>query len=90
MDGSIARPRPLLALGLRLLTALALATMAMLVKLAGERGAHLIELIFWRQLLTAVLVGAGLAIAGRLSLLRTQRLRSHALRSALPRRSLPC
>ena len=36
MDGSIARPRPLLALGIRLLTALALATMAMLVKLAGR------------------------------------------------------
>lgn len=82
MDGSIARPRPLLALGLRLLTALALATMAMLVKLAGERSAHLIELIFWRQALTAVLLGAGLAAAGRLSLLKTQRLRMHGIRSA--------
>lgn len=82
MDGSIARPRPLLALGIRLLAALALATMAMLVKLAGERGAHLIELIFWRQLLAAVLIGTGLAIAGRLPLLKTTRLRSHGVRSA--------
>lgn len=82
MDGSIARPRPLLALGLRLLTALALATMAMLVKLAGEHGAHLIELIFWRQALTALLIGAGLALSGRLALLKTERLRSHGLRSA--------
>jgi len=82
MDGSIARPRPLLALGIRLLTALALATMAMLVKLAGERGAHLIELIFWRQALTAVLLGAGLAVTGRLALLKTTRLRSHGIRSA--------
>jgi drug/metabolite transporter (DMT)-like permease len=82
MDGSIARPRPLLALGVRLLAALALATMAMLVKLAGERGAHLIELIFWRQLLTTVLIGAGLAITGRLALLKTQRLPSHARRAA--------
>ncbi len=82
MDGSIARPRPLLALGLRLLTALALATMAMLVKLAGEHGAHLIELIFWRQALTAVLIGAGLALTGRLALLKTERLRSHSIRSA--------
>jgi drug/metabolite transporter (DMT)-like permease len=82
MDGSIARPRPLLALGVRLLAALALATMAMLVKLAGERGAHLIELIFWRQMLTAVLLGGGLAITGRLALLKTQRLPSHARRAA--------
>jgi drug/metabolite transporter (DMT)-like permease len=82
MDGSIARPRPLLALGIRLAAAFALATMAMLVKLAGERGAHLIELIFWRQLLTTVLLGAGLAATGRLALLKTQRLPSHARRAA--------
>lgn len=82
MDGSIARPRPLLALGVRLLTAAALATMAMLVKLAGERGAHLIELIFWRQLLATMLLGTGLALTGRLALLRTNRLGAHARRAA--------
>lgn len=82
MDGSIARPRPMLALGLRLLTALALTTMAMLVKLAGQRGVHLIELIFWRQALTALLLGIGLAAAGRLAILRTQRLKMHTVRSA--------
>jgi drug/metabolite transporter (DMT)-like permease len=82
MDGSIARPRPLLALGVRLLAAFALATMGMLVKLAGTRGAHLGELIFWRQLLTTVLLGAGLAITGRLALLRTQRIGAHARRAA--------
>jgi drug/metabolite transporter (DMT)-like permease len=82
MDGSIARPRPLLALGIRLLTAAALATMAMLVKLAGTRGAHLVELIFWRQLLTAMLLAAGLALTGRLAMLRTRRLGAHARRAA--------
>lgn len=82
MDGSIARPRPLLALGVRLLAAFALATMGMLVKLAGTRGAHLIELIFWRQLLTVVLLGAGLALTGKLALLRTKRLPAHARRAA--------
>lgn len=82
MDGSIARPRPLLALFVRLLTAAALATMAMLVKLAGTRGAHLIELIFWRQLITTVLLGAGLALTGQLALLRTRRLPAHARRAA--------
>jgi len=82
MDGSIARPRPLLALGVRLLAAFALATMGMLVKLAGERGAHLIELIFWRQLLTVILLGAGLGLTGRLAMLRTERLPAHARRAA--------
>lgn len=82
MDGSIARPRPLLALFVRLLAAFALATMGMLVKLAGERGAHLVELIFWRQLLTMVLLGAGLALTGKLAMLRTQRLPAHARRAA--------
>lgn len=82
MDGSIARPRPMLALFVRLLAAFALATMGMLVKLAGERGAHLIELIFWRQLLTMVLLGAGLALTGRLAMLKTQRLPAHARRAA--------
>ncbi len=82
MDGSIARPRPMLALGLRLLAAFALATMGMLVKLAGERGVHLAELIFWRQAAAAVLIGAGLALTGRLALLRTTRMKTHGIRSA--------
>jgi drug/metabolite transporter (DMT)-like permease len=82
MDGSIARPRPLLALGIRLLTAAALATMAMLVKLAGTRGVHLIELIFWRQMLTALLLGTGIALTGNIAMLKTTRLRSHTIRSA--------
>ncbi len=82
MDGSIARPRPLLALFVRLAAAFALATMGMLVKLTAERGAHLMELIFWRQLLTVVLLGTGLAITGQLALLRTRRLPAHARRAA--------
>ncbi|MGY6552658.1 MAG: DMT family transporter [Erythrobacter sp.] len=81
MDGSIARPRPLLALGIRLAAAFTLATMAMLVKLAGERGAHLFELIFWRQALTALLLGGGLAATGRLALLRTNRMGAHGRRA---------
>lgn len=81
MDGSIAQPRPMLALVLRLATALSLATMSMLVKLAQERGAHLGELIFWRQTLTVILVGAGLAAFGRLGTLRTKRFGAHARRA---------
>ena len=81
MDGSIARPRPMLALFVRLLAAFALASMGMLVKLAGQRGAHLVELIFWRQALTALLLGAGVVLTGRLALLRTRRIGAHARRA---------
>lgn len=81
MDGSIAQPRPLLALGLRLATAAVLATMAMLVKLAGERGVHLAELVFWRQAVTLGSVVVVLLALGKLREVRTDRLGGHALRS---------
>jgi drug/metabolite transporter (DMT)-like permease len=83
MDGSIASPRPFLALGVRLLTALALATMGMLVKLSGENGAHLVELIFWRQAITFALIGTGLLVLRRAAILRSERMKSHAIRAAL-------
>ncbi len=82
MDGSIARPRPLLALGLRLATAATLATMAMLVKLAGERGVHLAELVFWRQAITLVCVVVLLAALGKLATVRTTRFGAHVRRAA--------
>lgn len=81
MDGSIARPRPMLALGLRLLTAASLATMSMLVKLASTKGVHLAELVFWRQAITFVLVAIVLIALGRLSAIRTQRFGAHARRA---------
>ena len=83
MDGSIARPRPFLALGLRLLTAFALATMGMLVKLAGENGAHLVELIFWRQAVTFALIGGGLVLFRQTAILRTKRPKSHLVRAIM-------
>ena len=81
MDGSVASNRPTLAFGLRLAATFALATMSMLVKLAGEHGVHLLELIFWRQALTALLLGGGLAALGRIAAVRTQRLPAHARRA---------
>ena len=83
MDGSIAHPRPFLALGLRLLTAFALATMGMFVKLAGQNGAQLVELIFWRQAVTFALIGAGLLILRRTAILRPNRMKSHGIRAAM-------
>lgn len=74
-------PRPMLALGLRLLTALVLATMGMLVKLAGNRGVHLGELIFWRQAVTFPLVAFWLLAIGRIASVRTQRFGAHMRRA---------
>ena len=70
-------------MGIRLITALVFATMAMLVKLASESGVHLVEMIFWRQAVTFVLIIAGFALLGRLASLRTKRLRGHGLRALL-------
>ncbi|BDI60593.1 DMT family transporter [Qipengyuania nanhaisediminis] len=83
MDGSIARPRPFLALALRLATAGVLATMAMLVKLAAERGANLAELVFWRQAITLVCVCVLLAATGKFASVRTRRFPAHAARAAI-------
>ncbi len=81
MDGTVAQPRPLLALTLRLAAALVLATMVMLVKLAGTRGVHLLELIFWRQAITLPLILGGVALIGTLATLRTKRFGAHVRRS---------
>lgn len=81
MDGSIAHPRPFLALALRLATAATLATMSMLVKLAGEHGVYLAELVFWRQTITFVCVATLLTVMGRLATVRTQRFGAHARRA---------
>ncbi len=83
MDGSVASPRPLLAIGIRLATAVVFATMAMFVKLASERGVHLVEMIFWRQIITVALIGGGFAILGKLSTFRTKRLKNHAGRAVM-------
>lgn len=81
MDGSVASPRPMLALGVRLLTAGTLATMAMLVKLAGTMGVHLAELIFWRQALTLIAVTCILLVTGRLAQTKTTRFGAHFRRA---------
>ncbi|MEP0392207.1 MAG: DMT family transporter [Erythrobacter sp.] len=81
MDGSVARPRPFLALGLRLAAAGTLATLSMLVKLASERGASLTELVFWRQSITLIAITALIAAMGRFADLKTKRLKAHGKRA---------
>ena len=58
-----AEQRPIAGVGLRLLTALLLAVMFALVKLASTRGVNLVESLFYRQCGSA-LCAVGLVAAG--------------------------
>ena len=72
--------RPLLALLIRLGAIGALATMSALVKLAADRGIHLLEIMFWRQFLTIpIALGWVLATTGVVTL-ATKRPGTHFLR----------
>ncbi len=73
--------RPLLALGLRLAAALVLAGLLACVKLASERGIHLAEIMFWRQLPTIPILLGWFALRRQLSTLKTARMGSHLRRS---------
>lgn len=75
--------RPIYALVLRLGSALSFATMAMLIKQAGEARIPLPEIIFWRQFLTVPLVIGYLLAIGQLRRLKTQRIGMHASRAAI-------
>ncbi len=75
--------RPLAGIALRLLTALLLALMFALVKLASTRGVHLVETLFYRQIGSA-LCAIGLVAAGPgFASLRTRRVGAHVGRMAL-------
>lgn len=55
--------------------------MAMLVKLAGDHGVHLFEIMFWRHVTTIPIIFGFLALTGGLANLRTQRFGAHLRRS---------
>jgi drug/metabolite transporter (DMT)-like permease len=78
-----AEPQPLVGIALRLLTALLLAIMFALVKLASTRGVNVVESLFYRQCGSA-LCAIGLVAAGPgFASLRTQRVGAHVGRMAL-------
>jgi drug/metabolite transporter (DMT)-like permease len=81
--GVPSRNRPLLALGLRLLAALALSTLYMLVKWTHQLGVSLPEMMFWRQFATLPLLFVWLAATRNLGSLKTKRLGSHGMRSVM-------
>jgi hypothetical protein len=80
--------RPLAGIALRLLTALLLALMFALVKLAATRGVHVVESLFYRQIGSAV-CAVGLVAAGPgFASLRTRRIGAHVGRMALGGRAV--
>lgn len=78
-----AEPRPVAGIALRLLTALLLAIMFSLVKLASTRGVNIVETLFYRQCGSA-LCAAGLVAAGPgFKSLHSRRVGAHIGRMAL-------
>jgi drug/metabolite transporter (DMT)-like permease len=74
--------RPLFALVIRLGAVLVLSLMLVFVKLLGESGVHLLEILFWRQAVTIPILGAWFYFSGRMLLLKTNRLALHGKRAA--------
>ena len=75
--------RPMLALGLRLCAMLVLSGLLLLIKLSGERGIWLPEMLFWRQAIPGALIFIWLAKRGELGRLRTKRPLIHARRAVI-------
>jgi len=67
-----------------------IATMLMLIKVAGERGIAGPEVIFWRQAFSLPIILVWLVARSELPLLRTRRMASHARRSAFGMLALFC
>lgn len=81
MEASTALHRPQLALLIRLGAIAALATMAALIKLASQRGIHLLEIMFWRQALSIPLVLGWVLTTSGIGALATKRPGTHFLRA---------
>ncbi|VWX54654.1 DMT family transporter [Novosphingobium sp. 9U] len=69
---------------------LLLSTMFMLVKVAGESGVAAPEVMFWRQAVSIPTLLIGLTLTGKIGVLRTQRIASHARRAAIGTFGLLC
>ena len=78
-----AEQRPLAGIALRLLTAVLLAIMFALVKLASTRGVNVVESLFYRQCGSALCATAFVALGRGFDSLRTKRVWAHVGRMAL-------
>jgi drug/metabolite transporter (DMT)-like permease len=81
-DNSVEQ-QPLAAIALRLLTALLLAIMFALVKLASTRGVNVVESLFYRQCGSALAATAFVGLGPGFQSLRTKRVWAHVGRMAL-------
>ena len=77
------KERPLAGVALRLVTAMLLALMFALVKLAATRGVHLVESLFYRQVGSAVCATALVIMGPGVRSLQTRRMGAHVIRMAL-------
>lgn len=75
--------RPLYALTLRLLAMLAVSVMFACVKWASERGVHIVESLFYRQLFSMPVALTGVILGPGLGALKTRNLFGHISRSTL-------
>jgi drug/metabolite transporter (DMT)-like permease len=82
--------RPIYALWLRLASAASFATMFLLVKLAGQSGVALPEIMFWRQFISVPVILVWLSATRRLHHLKTERLGGHALRAGVGMTGMVC
>jgi drug/metabolite transporter (DMT)-like permease len=78
-----AEQRPLAGIALRLLTALLLAVMFALVKLASTRGVNVVESLFYRQCGSALCAAGVVAVGPGFGSLKTERVWAHVGRMAL-------
>jgi len=70
-------------MGLRLISALSLALMFAGVKWAGQRGAGVVETLFYRQIGSVVCAATFVALGPGFASLRTRRFKAHAVRMAI-------
>nr|WP_280526251.1 DMT family transporter [Novosphingobium marinum] len=75
---------------LRLVAMVLIASLMTLVKMAGDRGIALPEVMFWRQAVTVPLLLAWLMATGGIARLRTRRMSSHAIRATTGMTAMLC
>jgi len=78
-----AEPHVALGMALRLVSALALALMFAGVKWVSQRGAGVVETLFYRQVGSVVCAGVFVALGPGVASLRTRRVRAHAIRMGI-------
>lgn len=76
-------PRPMLGILLRIGAVIVIGVMFLLVKMAGNRGVHVAESLFWRQLAGLPVAVVWLWWSNSLSSIRTKKPGGHALRMVL-------